>query len=141
MSYDLMVFEPSAAPRARPQFMEWYKSQTKWSEDHDYNNPEVCSTALQSWFKEMIKFFPPMNGPFATDDVDDPRMTDYCVGRNVIYSAFAWSCAEDARAKMKELAVKHEVGFFEVSATDGELFFPGDSIGNQRPTKPGWKFW
>jgi hypothetical protein len=34
-----------------------------------------------------------MNGPYAAKDgdVDDPRMTDYSVGKTLIYAAFAWS--------------------------------------------------
>jgi len=54
MSYDLMVFEPSVAPRDRAQFMEWYHQQTQWSEGHGYNDPAVASPALQRWFQDMI---------------------------------------------------------------------------------------
>jgi len=124
MSYDLLVFEPSAAPRERSEFMEWYDQQTQWKEDHSYDDPRVCSAALQSWFAEMIQFFPPLNGPLAVDDVDNPRVTDHCIGSTVIYSAFAWSCAEEARGKMRELAAKHKVGFFDVTSPNSEIVFP-----------------
>ena len=124
MSYDLMVFETSVAPKSREDFMAWYEEQTKWSEDHSYQDHAVASEPLQSWFKEMIEFFPAMNGPLASDDVDDPKVTDHCIGKGVIYSAFAWSVAEEAHPKMRELAIKHSVGFFDVSADDGEILFP-----------------
>lgn len=127
MSYDLMVFEPSVAPKDRKEFMQWYAQQTEWAEDHSYHDHEVSTKGLQAWFKEIIQHFPPMNGPLASDDVDDPKVTDHCIGKHVIYSAFAWSVAEDAYPKMRELAVKHSVGFFDVSADNGEIIFPDSS--------------
>jgi hypothetical protein len=30
LSFDLMVFDASAAPRSRSAFMEWYREQTDW---------------------------------------------------------------------------------------------------------------
>ncbi len=101
MSYDLMVFEAEGAPRDRPSFMTWYWQQTEWSEPHSYDNPEMSAPSLQTWFREMIESFPPMNGPLATDDVDNPKVTDYSVGRQVIYAAFAWSMAEEAQGVAK----------------------------------------
>ncbi len=140
MSYDLMVFDPSSAPRERRQFMEWYAEQTQWSENHSYQDHSVSSEALQAWFKEMVNFFPPMNGPLASDDVDDPKVTDHCIGRSVIYSAFAWGVAEDAHPKMRELAIKHGLGFFDASVDTGEILFP-ESANEPRLSKPWWKFW
>lgn len=127
MSYDLMVFEPSSAPKNRKEFMEWYAQQTEWEEDHSYQDHKVSTERLQAWFKEMVEYFPPMNGPLASEDDDDPKVTDHCIGKHVIYSAFAWSVAEEAHTKMRELAVKHSVGFFDVSANNGEIFFPNTS--------------
>jgi len=124
VSYDLMVFEPTAAPREREAFLVWYREQTRWSEDHGYDDPKVCSPALQRWFADIALTFPPMNGPLASHDCDDPRTTDHCCGRTVIYSAFAGSVATAAFEKAKELAAKHEVGFFAASEPDGEILFP-----------------
>jgi len=45
MSYDLMVFDPTVAPRACKDFMAWYKQQTQWSEDHGYDDPKVSTLA------------------------------------------------------------------------------------------------
>ena len=140
MSYDLMVFEESEAPKTRQEFMAWYEIQAEWSEDHDYQDHSVTTKALQAWFKEMIEYFPPMNGPLASDDIDNPKVTDHCIGRYVIYSAFAWSVAEEAYPKMKELAIKHAVGFFDVSADNGEILLPGGKS-EDATNKPWWKFW
>ena len=127
MSFDLMVFDAPAAPRSRKAFMGWYEKQTEWAESHGYNNPETPAPALQAWFRDIIKTFPPMNGPLASDDPDDPKVTDYSLGRSVIYGAFAWSEAEAAHQLAKELAAKHGVGFFDVSAEAGDVWFPANS--------------
>jgi hypothetical protein len=49
------------------------------------------------------------------------------LGRSVIYGAFAWSEAEAAHKLARELAAKHQVGFFDVSAEEGDIWFPGSS--------------
>jgi hypothetical protein len=128
VSYDLMVFDPDAAPRDRAAFMAWYARQTQWTETHGYNNPDVPTPALRAWFVEMIRSFPPMNGPLRSDDPDDPTVTDYGVGEMVIYAAFAWSQAEAAHERVKELAAKHRVGFFDVSSSDVWLPTPGGKL-------------
>lgn len=117
MSYDLMVFKPEAAPADGTDFMKWYQQQTQWLEGHDYDDPTVSDSRLQAWFLDMIIFFPQMNGPFADEeaDIDDARLTDYSIGQEVIYAAFAWSVAADARHLVVALAEKHKVGFFDVS--------------------------
>ena len=151
MSYDLMVFNPDKAPRNEAAFLEWYDGQTEWTEDHSYNDPQVTSPELKSWFMEMIKYFPPLNGPYAPDDIDnlsdeeDEKITDHCIGHDVIYSGFRWSVAEMAYPIMLELARKHRVGFFDASGT-GIIMFPNDSgelesINKSTKSKPWWKFW
>ena len=120
MSYDLSMFEPAATPRTEDEFFEWWEDQAKWGEEHSYDDPVVSSPALQNWFAEAREFFPPMNGPLALSDEEfdelsaeeEARVTDYSIGRDVIYAAFAWSVAEDARKTALALAVKHKVGFF-----------------------------
>jgi hypothetical protein len=130
MSYDLMVFEKSKAPDNRKAFMEWYDKQTEWNEGHSYDDISVTSTALKNWYKEITKTFPSMNGPDAPteEEIDNMEnesyLTDYSIGREVIYAAFSWSLTEEAYEKTKSLALKHGVGFFNVSADNGEIIFP-----------------
>ena len=38
-----MVFDPFTAPQQRPDFMQWYWVQTKWSEGHSYDDPAVST--------------------------------------------------------------------------------------------------
>ena len=119
-----MVFDPNAAPREREEFLAWYGAQTEWAEDHSYDDPMVTSPSLANWFAEMMEVFPPLNGPFASTDYDDPKVTDYSIGRSVIYAGFRWSQAESAFEAVDRLAAKHGVGFFDVSGEDGEIRFP-----------------
>ncbi len=126
VSYDLMVFDPAVAPRDPSDFEAWYADQTRWAEGHSYDDPAVTSQPLQAWFHEMRGFFPPMNGPFASP-LDNSTVTDHCIGRHVIYSAFAWSVAGAAYERMRTLARKHRVGFYDVSGQDGEVLFPDEA--------------
>jgi hypothetical protein len=68
MSYDLMVFDPASAPRDREAFLNWYAAQTEWTEDHSYDDPRVATPALAGFFAHIVQVFPPMNGPFASND-------------------------------------------------------------------------
>ncbi len=124
VSYDLMVFDAAAAPRDRTRFLAWYEKRAEWQESHGYNDPEIPAPGLKKWFREIINTYPPMNGPLARDDPDNPKVTDYSLGRSAIHGAFAWSEAEAAYKHVKELADKHGVGFFHVSGDDGDIWWP-----------------
>lgn len=131
MSYDLMVFEKTKAPSTKKEFMEWYDKQTMWEEEHNYQSVNVTSPALKEFFLEIIKTFPPMNGEFVPDkdaflenENLESYLTDYSIGYNMIYASFAWSVAENANEKTRELAKKHNVGFFDVSGRNGDILLP-----------------
>jgi len=122
-----MVFDASTAPRGkRAAFLKWFDEQTQWGESHGYNDPEIPATALKNWFKAMIKEYPPLNGPLAASDdkCDEPNVTDYSLGRSVIYAAFAWSESQKARKRVVDLAAAHGVGFFDVSDPKGGIWWP-----------------
>ena len=130
MSYDLMVFSPAAAPKEPQAFAQWFAAQTEWPEHHDYEDPGVTSPSLKAWFLDMIGQYPALNGPFAEDEKpdDDSVLTDYSIGRHLIYAAFASSQAERARQHMFELAARHCVGFFDVGAQPPAVWLPdGDN--------------
>ena len=131
MSYDLMVFDPLVPPQDRDGFMIWYEEQMMGSEEHEYSQREVSAPSLVSWFIEMIVEFPSLNDPQNADKVDDSKVAEYSFGKSIIYTSFNWSEAEHARAVMFELARKHKVGFFDVSAEDGQVWIP-DANGNYR---------
>ena len=146
-----MVIDPKAPPSGRTGFMDWYRQQTQWKEGHRYDNPDVSAPELRAWFLEMITQYPAMNGPYASEDVDNSKVTDYSVGRSVIYAAFAWSEAEAAFEIMFRLAKKHSIGFFDVSAGNGGVWVPdsagdyvcvhGHGAGSSKHERKWWQFW
>lgn len=148
MSYDLMVFDPKTAPSSRTGFMDWYRQQTKWEEGHQYDDPDISAFELRAWFLDMICHYPMMNGPYASED-DSSKVTDYCIGRSVIYAGFAWSESAQAREITFSLAQKHRVGFFDVSAGNGGVWIPtadGQYLcvhgrGAKAHDRKWWKFW
>ena len=103
-----MVFDATAAPRSRTKFLAWYKKQSEWQESHGYNYPNIPSPVLKNWFQEIIKSYPPMNGPLASDDPDNSKVTAYSLGRSVIYGSFAWSEADPAYKRVKDVATSAE---------------------------------
>ena len=111
MSYDMMVFEASAAPREATAFIAWFEKQTQWNERHEYDDL-------------VAQEFPPMDGPLSNDDDDRAEVTEYSIGRQVIYGAFAYSVAERAHGRVQDLAEKHGVGFFDVSADEAAIVYP-----------------
>jgi hypothetical protein len=130
VSYDLMVFVPAAPPADRAGFMAWFDAQVKWDEDRDYSDPTGTDDALRAWFLEMIGRYPAMNGPYATEDFAHPEtIAGYTIGRSLIYIDFRWSALQDAYRATLELAMKHRLGFFDVSAEDGQVWVPDGALG------------
>jgi hypothetical protein len=127
MSYDLMVFDVKTALKGRKEFLEWHGQLIEWEEDHSYENLEVTTPELRSWFMEIIQTFPPMNGPLSRKDLlnaDDSSVTDYSFGRTALWAAFAWSKFEQAYKTVFQLSGKHGVGFYDASSNDGEVWLP-----------------
>jgi hypothetical protein len=124
-----MFFEKTVPPKNRKDFMKWYEKQTEWAEDHEYDDPTVSSNNLRNWFMEIIKKFPQMNGRYALSDEEidnmenDSYITDYSIGKDMIYAAFAWSLVDEAHETVKRLAKEYNVGFFDVSSDKGEIIF------------------
>ena len=125
MSYDLMVFEPVAAPKDHSAFMNWYFELAKWN-DGPYNDPVRTSERLQLWVREMQRTFPDMNTPEAEIHLqdDDGVLADYTIGRQFVYAGFAWSKAVAAATEAERLAKLHGVGFFDVSSNGEEVYLP-----------------
>jgi hypothetical protein len=127
MSYDLMVFDPAAAPATHTEFMAWYRA--RMEDENGLLGDDVSaldSSSLQGWFHDMIIIFPPMNVAFAGEEVpeDESLPTDYTIGNSLIYAMFAWSKAELAYNTVMELAKKHAVGVFDPSSPEAEVWLP-----------------
>jgi hypothetical protein len=126
MSYDLMVFQPDAAPANHSDFLRWYLEVVEWDEGHSYDDPAITTPQLRAWFFETSEQFPPLNGPFSKEDLpdDESTATDYSIGKSAIYACFAWSKVEPAYQRMFDLAAKHKLGFFNVSSNQEEVWLP-----------------
>lgn len=126
-----MVFASEKAPKNRKAFMEWCSQQTKWKENHSYDDPKVLTPELRSWFLEIITMFPPMNGPYSPGKcpADELFLTDYSIGQYIIYAGFAWSKSELAYETVFRLATKSGVGFYDVNSKTEDVWFP-DGKGN-----------
>ncbi len=74
----------------------------------------------------MMLLFPPMNGPFAKEELpeEEASASDYSIGKQIIYIAFAWSKAEIAYQTVADLAAKHGLGFFNASSPEEEVWLP-----------------
>jgi len=134
-----MVFDPGSAPREREAFRAWYHVQTQWREGHGYDDPDRTTPELRGWYRAMRQVFPNMNGPDAVDDDHVERAADYTIGNALIYVTFPWSLAEEAYPAVRDLAVEHRVGFYDVSGDegDGEIHFPGDAL--RPPSQGTWR--
>lgn len=119
MSYDLMVFEKSKAPKSYEDFLNWTSHQTEWSEERDYSSIDGTALKLTAWFIEMIKTFPALNGKYSLPDEEafvnediEKHLTDYSIGSEIIYAAFGWSMVDEANKTALELAKKHDIGLY-----------------------------
>ena len=119
MSYDLMVLDKRKRFTNKKEFLEWYNVVTEWSEDLDYNDYRHTTPSLQNWFLAMKEIVPPLNGEFAPSDDDlgngEFQESDYCIAKEAIYIAFAWSDAEKVHQIVTNLAKKYDVAFFDIS--------------------------
>lgn len=106
MGYNLMVFEPAAAPKEAAPFLAWYAQQTDWNDTDDYDDYDSTTPRLRAFFLDMVATHPPINGPLAADELDDSdiRLTDYSIGRDIIYLGGSWENADTALALALQLA-------------------------------------
>ena len=126
MSYDLMVFEPDTVPGSHDEFLDWYARETKWGEDHGYDDPANTSDRLRAWYEDISQIFPPISRSNGTQPLpdDEGSTTDYAIGTNFIYASFTWSKAEPAYMTVARLAEKYQLGLFNASSTGEEVWIP-----------------
>ena len=74
-------------------------------EPHHYDSIECATPAIRSFYRDLVRTFPPFNGPDAlSDDEVDARLAqglpvaDYTIGTDYIYISVGWS---DANALVK----------------------------------------
>ena len=103
MSYDILIFESDAV--TDEDFPQWWDRVSRWEEPHDYDSIERATPAIRSFYRDLVRAFPPFSGPDAlSDDEVDARLAqglpvaDYTIGADYIYISVGWS---DANALVK----------------------------------------
>lgn len=103
MSYDILIFEPDAV--TDEGFPQWWEQVSRWEELRDYDTTEGSTPAIRAFYRDLIRAFPPFNGPDALSDAElEEReakglpVADYTIGADYIYIGVGWS---DANALVK----------------------------------------
>ena len=66
MSYDILIFEPDAV--TDEDFPQWWEQVSRWEEPRDYDTTEGSTPAIRSFYRDIIRTFPPFNGPDALSE-------------------------------------------------------------------------
>ena len=103
MSYDILIFEPDVV--TDEDFPRWWEQVSRWEEPHEYDTTTGSTQAIRSFYRDLIRVFPPFNGPYAlTEEELDAReaeglpVADYTIGTDFIFISVGWS---DANALVK----------------------------------------
>ena len=103
MSYDLLIFEPDST--TDEDFPQWWEQVSRWEEPRDYDTTEGSTPAIRAFYRDLIRAFPPFNGPDALSEEELEEREDkglpvaeYTIGADHIYISVGWS---DANALVK----------------------------------------
>jgi len=103
MSYDILIFEPDAV--TDEDFPQWWEQVSRWEEPRDYDTTEGSTPAIRAFYRDLIRAFPPFNGPDALSDAElEEREEQGLPGAHphpradYIYIGVGWS---DANALVK----------------------------------------
>mgnify|MGYP000893001292 FL=1 len=129
MSYDILIFEPdSATDEDFPQWWEQVVSQ--WGEPHDFSTIDGSIPAIRSFYRDIIRTFPPINGPDAlTEEELEEReaeglpVADYTIGADYIYVSVGWSDADTLVKIAGQMAWTQRLAVAYVSE-GGSIFRP-----------------
>ena len=128
MSYDILIFEPDAV--TDEDFPQWWDRVSQWEEPRHYDSIERATPAIRSFYRGLVRTFPPFNGPDALSEaeleereVEGLPVADYTIGADYIYIGVGWS---DANALVKivgQMAWTQRLAVAYVSE-DGSIFRP-----------------
>lgn len=115
MSYDILVFDPTAAPVGRDDLRVWLDEGAR---------AQGPSPIVDRAVELLQQFYRPLSE--APDQLVEGggHFADYGVEGAVLYLSVPWFDAEDVTAVVHRLAAEHGWGFEDVSTTDGMLWRP-----------------
>ena len=125
-----MIFEPAAV--SDEDFPQWWEQVSRWEEPRDYDTTEGSTPAIRAFYRNLIRAFPPFNGPDALSDAElEEReeqglpVADYTIGEDLVYVGVGWSAANALVTTVSELAWTHRLAVAYVS-DDGAIVRPPD---------------
>ena len=128
MSYDILIFEPDAV--TDEDFPQWWEQVSRWEEPRDYDTTEGSTPAIRAFYRDLIRAFPPFNGPDALSDAElEEReeqglpVADYTIGADYIYIGVGWSDANALVEIVGQMAWTQRLAVAYVSE-DSSIFRP-----------------
>lgn len=125
MSYDLMVFEPGAAPEDRHAFIAWFSQVVRLREGHMASEPTCTTPRLRDWYADMSAAFPHVREmpvrPFTGTRADD-FATDYRFHPQAVFARFEWKVSRRAYHIGMRHARWHQLGFFDASGESASVY-------------------
>ena len=111
-------------------------------EPRHYDSIERATPAIGSFYRDLVRTFPPFNGPDALSDEEvDARLAqglpvaDYTIGEDLVYVGVSWSAADALVTTVSELAWTHRLAVAYVS-DDGAIVRPPE-----QPIQPASSVW
>ena len=128
MSYDILIFEPDVV--TDEDFPQWWEQVSRWEEPRDYDTTEGSTPAIRAFYRDLIRAFPPFNGPDALSDAElEEReeqglpVADYTIGADYIYIGVGWSDANALGKIVGQMAWTQRLAVAYVSE-DSSIFRP-----------------
>lgn len=124
MSYDLLVFEPGAAPDDRLAFMAWFSQVVRLRDGHLRTDPERTAPALRNWYEGMTQAFPPIGSDRAgrIEMQEDQLNADYRFSEQAVFARFEWKVSRKAYHLGMKLARMYGLGFFDASGENAMCY-------------------
>ena len=128
MSYDILIFESDAV--TDEDFPLWWDRVSQWEEPRHYESIERATPAIRAFYRDLIRSFPPFNGPDALSEeeleereVEGLPVADYTIGADYIYISVGWSDASALVKIVGQMAWTQRLAVAYVSE-DSSIFRP-----------------
>ena len=120
MSYDILIFEPDVV--TDEDFPQWWDRVSQWEEPRHYDSIERATPAIRSFYRGLVRTFPPFNGPDALSEeeleereAEGLPVADYTIGADYIYIGVGWSEADALVKIVGQMAWTHLLAVAYVS--------------------------
>jgi hypothetical protein len=127
MSFDLFVGRPNFRILRSKELLAYF---------HSENTPAASILPQIAQFaRELAEEWPPLNkadpSAAAAGDPESRRAADYTFGPTSVYLSFNWSQTAEVHEKVRDLAMRHNLLFFNCSGSDWVNATRGPWIGRE----------